>query len=918
MKQSIYKQLLMLAVMLFAGIGSAFADKTISIQMDYPETLFGGEVQINSVPSGTGGGVNYSGPIELQEGLTYHMVITPYNEYGGIGSVTVDGTDVTTTYNANGYYEFVNLSDDHVVVITFIDLRPKVTVTWEYPNALSVYLSNDTQANWWFSEDSKTCPIDNAGSDYKLYINNNKWYVYTITSIMVGDEERISEYDPNDHNYIDLPNITTDLTINIIVTKTANAKTVTLYRDNNLVSCYLESWENGAYWDWEIESMSNESKIEWDVLKGNDYRMWIYPQQQYQFSSKISSVIMDEKDVTSEFNSKGYIEFPQLAADHVVTAVLEKLGETKNITVEGLDWEKGYVRFYDPAKGISIGTSAETTELLVGSTIQMSFNTQKGWKVKTLKVDNTDVTEAYKTNGYYEFKNLADDHAVSVEFEEANLYTITPTYTDGWVELSWHDGNSYPESGEAVELNEGWDVTMRCPAVYNIWNDQTHDYEPYFVSVKIGGDIVNLDKNEDNEYEYVFKNISANHTVELVYERAATIIVEGTDSYILGITLNDKECYTNATNVFEKGSDVKMVLKIKQEGYKIESIKIGETDITAAYNENGYYVFENLTEDIVVNVTGTYLDTYAIRARFDASSPQGKAYLIGEISGRQETDKNYWLEFTKGSNVTLSIEAPVGYEVASILLNDYEEVNAVYNENTKEYEYVFENLSNYYDAVIFTQKKAYPAGLEYVTYTLGDLGDGTGEGTFCSEYDLDFKDVEGITAYIASGFNPNNGNIVLTKVWDVPRGTGVMIRGISGDYQIPVTTSDYYFKNLLVGIAEDLDPLPITEQVDGVEHTNFTLKKVTTGEAKALFYKSTGQKLGGHKAYLQLPTYMVPEDVSGTRGIGYEFDDDATSLKDLMIFEDTESGDYYNLQGQKVQNPGKGIYIKNGKKVIIR
>lgn len=912
MKQSIYKQLLMLAVMLFAGIGSAFADKTISIQMDYPETLSGGDVQINSVPSGTGGGVNYSGPIELQEGLTYQMVITPNNEYGGIGSVTVDGTDVTTTYNANGYYEFVNLSDDHVVVITFIDLRPKVTVKCNYPLIIGIGIDNLTNGGWYNSSADNTLVLD-EGCDYRMWIYNNNPDVYTVTSIMVGNEDRINDY--NQNGYFDITNLTTDLTININLTKSANAKTVTLYRDNTLVGYYLESSDYG-YWEWVGETKSDESKTEWDLLKGKDYKMSINPQQP--LTSKITSVIMDEKDVTSEFNSKGYLEFPQLAADHVVTVVADKIGETKNITVEGLDWGKGYVRFYDPAKHISLGAYAETTELLVGSTTQMYITTRQGWKVKKLTVDESDVTEAYKTNGYYEFKNLADDHAVSVEFEEAQMFTITPTFTKGWMQLSWNENqdDTWPGSGDAVQLNEGWNVKMRCPAIWEEWNSETGQYDYFNVTVKIDGATVALEKNEDDEYEYMFNNLSANHTIELVYDKAPTIRVNGYGD--VSVTLNDVECYTGNIYPYAMGTNVKMVLGLRREGQKIVSIKIGDDDITDAYNENGYYIFENLTEDIVVDVTMEDVETWGINARFDAKS-QGVAYFISSETGRKyEAGNDNWWGFAAGSNVTLSIKTPIGYEVASILLNDYEEVNAVYNENTKEYEYVFENLTQQYDAVIYTQKKAYPAGLEYVPYTLYDLGDGTGEGTFCSEYDLDFKDVEGITAYIASGFNPNNGNIVLTIVWDVPRGTGVMIRGISGEYQIPVTTSDYYFKNLLVGIADDLDPLPVTEEVDGIEHTNFTLKKVTTGEARALFYKSTGQKLEGHKAYLQLPTYMVPEDVSGTRGIGYEFDDDATSLKDLMIFEDTESGDYYNLQGQKVQNPSKGIYIKNGKKVIIR
>ena len=792
----------------------------------------------------------------------------------------------------------------------------QVNVKWNYAGIISVEFYNVATNGWvgWANSGDRTFYLE-PNCDYRLYIYNVNSDVYPFTSILVGEDDRTAEYDPeNGHGYIEISNLSTDLNINITATKVENTKTITLNRDPSLVSYDLSKKnETYGYWNWVSPSKSDESKSEWDVIPGGTYRMNINLVSPVY---KISSVTMDGKDITSKYKNNNVIDFQNLADDHVVTVVTEKLGETKTITMEGFDSWKGSVKFYDPSSDVSLWTEAETAELLVGSTTQMYITTRQGWKVKKLTVDESDVTEAYKTNGYYEFKNLADDHAVSVEFEEAQAFTITPTFTKGWMELSWNEGqnNTWPESDEAVQLNEGWNVKMRCPAIWDQYNSETGQYEYFNVTVKIDGATVALEKNEYDQYEYVFKNLSKNYTIELVHEKAPTISVNW--DWDVSVTLNDVECHTGNIYPYAMGSNVKMVLGLRSEGQKIASIKIGDDDITDAYNENGYYIFENLTEDIVVDVTKEYVETWGLYARFDEKS-QGVAYFISSETGNKYEVEDYWRDFAAGSNVTLSVKTPVGYEVASILLNDYEEVNAVYNEDTKEYEYVFENLSQEYSAVIYTQKKAYPVGLEYVSYTLANLGDGTGEGTFCSEYDLDFKDVEGITAYIASGFNPNNGNIVLTKVWDVPRGTGVMIRGISGTYQIPLTTSNYYFKNLLVGIVDDLDPLPVTEEVDGIEHTNFTLKQVP-GEPRALFYKSTGQKLKGSRAYLQLPTYMVPEDVSGTRGIGYEFDDDATAIKDLMIFEDTESGDYYNLQGQKVQNPGKGIYIKNGKKVIIR
>ena len=47
----------------------------------------------------------------------------------------------------------------------------------------------------------------------------------------------------------------------------------------------------------------------------------------------------------------------------------------------------------------------------------------------------------------------------------------------------------------------------------------------------------------------------------------------------------------------------------------------------------------------------------------------------------------------------------------------------------------------------------------------------------------------------------------------------------------------------------------------------------------------------------------------------------ATGITEINIDNDGVAGEkdvYYNLQGVRVANPGKGIYIKNGKKVLVK
>ena len=127
----------------------------------------------------------------------------------------------------------------------------------------------------------------------------------------------------------------------------------------------------------------------------------------------------------------------------------------------------------------------------------------------------------------------------------------------------------------------------------------------------------------------------------------------------------------------------------------------------------------------------------------------------------------------------------------------------------------------------------------------------TGLATFCSPVDMDFSDVTDIKAYIASGFNPSKGTLVLTRVTEEPAGEGLYIVGEEGIYDVPITTTDMVYSNLLKGVTTATTIYP----TDG-DNTNFILANGSHGVG---FYTlSTAGELAGGKAYLQLPTAAIP------------------------------------------------------------
>ena len=183
-----------------------------------------------------------------------------------------------------------------------------------------------------------------------------------------------------------------------------------------------------------------------------------------------------------------------------------------------------------------------------------------------------------------------------------------------------------------------------------------------------------------------------------------------------------------------------------------------------------------------------------------------------------------------------------------------------------------------------------------------------GKTTWCSEYDLDFTNVEGIKAYTATGYNNITKTIWLTRVMEVPAGTGILVKGDAGTYKIPHAEVQSAYANWFVGNLGDAIKI---EETDG-DKTNYYL----SGKDGTFKSVNGSANIGKNKAYLQLPTSVF----GGTRSIGINYDDEdgTTSIKNLTTDLSEGEGEWFTLQGQRVAKPGKGLYIRNGKKVIVR
>ena len=190
----------------------------------------------------------------------------------------------------------------------------------------------------------------------------------------------------------------------------------------------------------------------------------------------------------------------------------------------------------------------------------------------------------------------------------------------------------------------------------------------------------------------------------------------------------------------------------------------------------------------------------------------------------------------------------------------------------------------------------------------------TGWGTFASDYNLDFTGITDIEAYKVTGATGSAiDKAQLTGI--VPAGTPMLLNapGGTGTYTVPVATSagtPITGNCLLRGKGEAVAQ-------DG-SHDRYVLVKEKDGTTTTAKFKkilSNPATVAANRAYLQFNKAVSPSrDILSIDG------GDATGIN-MVNGEGLKingSEVYYNLQGQRVLYPTKGLYIVNGKKVVIK
>lgn len=200
-----------------------------------------------------------------------------------------------------------------------------------------------------------------------------------------------------------------------------------------------------------------------------------------------------------------------------------------------------------------------------------------------------------------------------------------------------------------------------------------------------------------------------------------------------------------------------------------------------------------------------------------------------------------------------------------------------------------------------------PADCTYnCTVTLSTTVTTLGYASFSWPKALDFTN-SGLTAYIATSCN--NSSMHLEPVTKVPANTGLILKGTVGSensYSLETTDDES-----LDDVSENMLTYNTTGVYEVTTNNVYVLSNLDDGRP-GFYLAGQGIHVGQYKSYLVLSENPARK--------GLSFDEAEGTVTEMVApyQKPTTCNDYVDLQGRRVKNPEKGVYVVNGKKRIIK
>ena len=289
------------------------------------------------------------------------------------------------------------------------------------------------------------------------------------------------------------------------------------------------------------------------------------------------------------------------------------------------------------------------------------------------------------------------------------------------------------------------------------------------------------------------------------------------------------------------------------------------SDVLTATNETELANAHNYQFFVADNISTNENKEYYVRAT-----------IKGSVAGSIVCNLGNW---DKSSEKTMSFTDE--YQTVDVLISGVPTANN---------NHVVFKIGKYVGTISLKKIEVYEA-LGAKIITVGSAG----FTTFSSNYG--FATSKEVTAY---GAKYDGSKIVLTPVTEIPANAGVIIEAAEGTHKVPVIEG--------ASSITSVNDLRVSDGSVTANGHHYALGK--KGGVVGFVKVKNAVTIPEGKAYLYIETPPTSRDFIG-------FDDETTGIESVKQQAKADN-QYFNIAGQRVAQPTKGLYIVNGKKVIIK
>ena len=590
-------------------------------------------------------------------------------------------------------------------------------------------------------------------------------------------------------------------------------------------------------------------------------------------------------------------------------------------------------------EGLTVGTNGNVTPVVSTINALGAVNTGSVVTLNGLTYNGTNLSDGTNTIKYY--TSLYN----GTTLENGKTYNITGVFA-----LNNTEKRILPRSAADIE-----DYTDSRADIATI-----NEVSPTSVGVGVDGSFtLDIDYASSDPTDYEVTLTSSDNNI-LMVENDGTYLAGDTEgSVTLTVTVEpvDDATYKTVTrdftiNVVDNREEAGLAWSDSEVNIELNADETDYSLPTLSNPNNLTVTYESTNENVAVEVDGEFIvetsaeGTTTIKAVFAGNSsykPMTVSYTINvydpNVKGTEEnpytvadliamngtaatTENVYvtgWIVGYLASSTNLITDDASKYDVSNIALADIPEETTISNVVAAQFQ------NNTARAALNAKNNPWNVGVAKVLL-YGKLGKAFGKvaltsvlvaskkvaeqvsissvgmATYYTDCALDFTGLTDMWAYVAT---LNGGAITFTRVNKVPANTGILLYNpgkASASQVVPVATGDMdaVGDNKFVGTLTDITAL-----------TGDNYYILNDGDEGLGFYKANGKKVAAHRAYL---------DATGASSRSFiGFDNDGTTTG-IEAVENTQSAfaEFYNLNGQRVVAPQKGLYIVNGKKVMFK